>query len=66
MANQSLYNGEETVRFNMLVKRSHYEELQELAGHDGKSVAALIRDMISDFLRDERDGQAAPASGRKK
>lgn len=65
MANQSLYGGEETVRFNLLLKKSHYEALQELGGHEGKSVAALIRDLITDFLRDENDGQDAPA-GRKK
>lgn len=55
MPRQRLYSKEDTVRFNMLMKRTHYEELQELAGYEGRSVADLIRQMVADALRDREE-----------
>jgi predicted DNA-binding protein len=64
MPNNRLYADEETVRFNFWMLKTHYGELQELAKHEGKSVAALVRELITKFLRDEDDG-AGPTSRRK-
>lgn len=65
MAKPSLYAGEEIVRFNFWLKKDHYTELRELAQLEGKSAAALIRELLTKFLRDDTDGQAPPA-GRKR
>jgi hypothetical protein len=64
MPNNRLYADEETVRFNFWMLGSHYGELKELAQLEGKSVAAVIRELITSFLRDEDDG-AGPTSRRK-
>jgi len=55
MARKRLYQADDTVRFNMLIKRSHYEELQELAGYEGRSVADIVRQMVAETLRDREE-----------
>lgn len=41
--------------FNLWLRKSHYAELQELASHEGRSVADIIRQLIAEFLRDDSD-----------
>jgi hypothetical protein len=55
-----LYADQETVKFNFWLLKAHHAELQELAKMEGKSVAALIRELITSFLRDDNP------NGRKK
>jgi len=48
--------------FNLWMQKSHYVELQELAGFENRSVADIVRQLIAKYLRDESD---RPKNGRK-
>jgi hypothetical protein len=65
MANQRLYGDEETTKVNFWMLKRHYDELKRLAELEGKSVAALLRELIAGFLRDENNDGAGPTSRRK-
>lgn len=54
MAHQRLYGEQEQTRCNFMLLKEHYDELQRLAEMDGKSVSAVLRELIAKFLKDDR------------
>jgi len=45
--------------FNFWMKKSHYVELQELAGFESRSVADIVRELIAEHLRDKSEADKA-------
>lgn len=40
-------------KFQLNLPKSHFEELQQIAGYEDRSVASLIRQLVAVFLRDK-------------
>ncbi len=41
-------------KFQMYMDRTHFDELQVIAGYEDRSVASLIRQIVANFLRDNK------------
>lgn len=57
MAHGKLFEEDGAVRFHVLLKRSHYDQLKELGRLDGLSVASIVRQIIAEFLRDPEEAR---------
>lgn len=47
------FKGREKKRLHMHMLKSHFEELDYLAGLEGRTVSDIVRQIIAAFLRDE-------------
>jgi len=46
---------DDKARLNLWMKRRQYEELQQLAEYEGRTVSDVVRQLVNGFLRDNSD-----------